>query len=364
MGRALGTAGLGAALTLAAALFATPSLYVPGLALSGLALVSLGWVSAAASGAGLERRGGPARILEGEEHRLELRPRAGPVPPPGGELRAPWLRRPLPTPPLRPRAVVQTMRFERRGRYPLGGASWILRDPLGLCTRSVSAGDKGELLVLPRIEPVHFSAPAAGRRGAGLGSASAGRAVRAHDAAGDFEVDGLRPYREGAPASRIHWPSFARSGELHERRLAAGGGRLPLLVLDAVRPLDPEALDRAVRATASLALHLAERGGCEVLLPGSRGPVQLDERLRTWPTLHGELAQIQPDEPTPLSQRTRGAVIWVSAAAPQHALRRLRALGGGPHHLVAPSPPPGARVVFTVAGCAGIGVAAAAQEAA
>lgn len=366
MGRALGTAGLGATLVLTAALFASPSLYVPGIALVGLALLSLSWVSAAAAGARLERRGGPDRVVEGEEYTLELRTHPGRVAPPGGELRDPLLERPLRTPPLRPGRVVRRLRFERRGRYPLAGASWTLRDPLGLCARTLTAGERGEVLVLPRVEALRFSSAGGGSRGAGLVGASAARAARPQSAAGDFEIDGLRPYREGTPASRIHWPSFARSGELHERRLAAGGGRRALVVLDAQRPLDADALDRAVRAAASLALHLAERGGCAVLLPGSRGPVELDERLRSWPALHAAFALVAAGEATPLVARPRGAVVWVSGGAAQEALRRLRALGGGPHHLVAPAPPPGAAVTFTVAGCAGIrvGAAARAQEAA
>ena len=94
--------------------------------------------------------------------------------------------------------------------------------------------------------------------------------------AAEFEVDGLRPYREGSPASRIHWPALARSGEMHERRMVAGAEATPLVVLDAELPDDQEALDRAVRAAASLCVHLAPGSGCSVLLPGSHG------RRRCW----------------------------------------------------------------------------------
>ena len=86
--------------------------------------------------------------------------------------------------------------------------------------------------------------------------------------AAELDLEGLRPYRQGTPASRIHWPAVARSGEMLERRLSADGDTAPLVVLDASRTPTEEALDHAVRAAASLCLHLARRGGCALLLPG------------------------------------------------------------------------------------------------
>ena len=145
---------------------------------------------------------------------------------------------------------------------------------------------------LPRIEPVDVVGPAS-IDGDGAGTANAGEegAASIREArAVEFEVDGLRPYRHGSPASRIHWPAVARSGEMHERRIVAGAEATPLVALDAEHPASEEALDRAVRAAASLCVHLASRTGCAVLLPGSHGPTMLDARLRSWPTLHARFA--------------------------------------------------------------------------
>ena len=50
---------------------------------------------------------------------------------------------------------------------------------------------------------------------------------------GATEVDGLRPYRQGTPASRIHWPALARGAGLLERRLRADTDSRPLVVVDA-----------------------------------------------------------------------------------------------------------------------------------
>ena len=148
--------------------------------------------------------------------------------------------------------------------------------------RAVESADPGELLVLPRIEPVVAAGGGAGgTRASVLAGLESGTAVSQVDArAIELEVDGLRAYRDGSPASRIHWPAFARTGELIERRLVAGADAAPLVVLDATRPESPEALDAAVRAAGSLCWHLARRGGCGMLLPDDRRPTEVESDLR------------------------------------------------------------------------------------
>ena len=78
------------------------------------------------------------------------------------------------------------------------------------------------------------------------------------------DLDGLRPYRPGTPASRIHWPAVARGAGLIERRLQADGDARPLVVLDARTPASAgragvDLLDAAVRAAASLVLEFSAR---------------------------------------------------------------------------------------------------------
>src|SRR5204863_6364917 len=81
---------------------------------------------------------------------------------------------------------------------------------------------------------------------------------------GASEVDSLRPHRSGMPASRIHWPTVARSGVLMERRLVTDADERPLIVVDPRAAVSSEALDTAVRAAASLCAPLARQGGCAV----------------------------------------------------------------------------------------------------
>src|SRR5437588_781558 len=79
---------------------------------------------------------------------------------------------------------------------------------------------------IPRTEPVRAL------RGDPAGPLSAGGSPSPEPLAA-IEVDGLRSYRVGTPASRIHWPALARGAGLLERRLQAEGGLAPLVVIDA-----------------------------------------------------------------------------------------------------------------------------------
>ena len=160
----------------------------------------------------------------------------------------------------------------------------MVRDPLGLAAHARDrrrAGD--EVLVLPRVEPVR----APGR--ATAAAPTSGRGLRA--AGAEAELDGLRVHRPGAPASRIAWQVYARSGELHERSLRAGGDSRPLVVLDlsrherrggrrrrgARRRLAGRAPRRARRLRAAAA---RASGGRWRSTPGLRG----------WPHAHARLA--------------------------------------------------------------------------
>ena len=74
---------------------------------------------------------------------------------------------------------------------------------------------------------------------AGGGDATPAHARASLLAAAETEIDGLRPWREGSPASRIHWQSLARGAGLMERKLISEADSRPLVVIDprgAARP--------------------------------------------------------------------------------------------------------------------------------
>ena len=216
--------------------------------------------------------------------------------------------------------------MRRRGRTVLDGGTWTIRDPLGLHSRRVAAAPAGELLVLPRIEPVEVGNAAVAGLGAGPATAGDDSAASIREArAVEFEIDGLRPYREGSPASRIHWPAVARSGEMYERRMAAGAEAVPLVVLDAEYPDDEDSLDRAVRAAGSLYVHLAPATGA-VLLPGHQNPTALDSGCAPGPRSTRGSPWLPP-APGPRARRgsaTEQACSWVSRRPARAWAWRLR----------------------------------------
>ena len=221
---------------------------------------------------------------------------------PAGLIEDPLLPAPAPIQPGRRVAhVVIDARFARRGRKRLAEPSVIVRDPFGLATpRRRRAAARRRLLVLPRIgqgpsrPPARATAPAS-PRGGGRPSVAA-----------EVDLDGLRPHRPGAPASRMYWPAFARTGELMERRMRADTDTRPLVVLDPRGAADDAALDAAVRAAASLAVHLAREGGCALLLPGDRRPTALEPTLAAWEHAHARLAVVDR-RARPEPRRPRGA---------------------------------------------------------
>ena len=347
MSRAFLAALFGLLLTLTAAAFDSPSLYVPGVAFLLLGAGSAVWVALAARGAGLSRRLDARTVEEEQPLPVHLELRRGVLPPPGGEVVEPLLDHPLPALGAGARRVRIEVRFGRRGRRWLEPTRLCIHDPLGLAERNLYA-DPVELLVLPRIET-----PTAGgeRTSGGHGIQTDGSALAVQGA--ELELDSLRPYREGAPASRIHWPTVARSGTMMERRLVADADSRPLVVLDTRRPASEEALDAAVRAAASLTVHLARSGGCSLLLPGDRRPVEIDPELRSWPQQHVRLALIQAADSVPFAGRLErlGAILWVTAMAAAAAPPGLTRAAAAARYLVTPEPIEGRPAAFAVAGC-------------
>ena len=338
--RAIAVALSGCALVLVAFVFDASPLFVPGVA---LLLSSPGAASVcgrAARGADAQRVLSAERVVEEQPLEASIEVRRGRLGLPGAEVIDPFtgsrldLAGPLSTLRGDRRASVRVVtHFSRRGLHSLARLPRRFRSARARPAQTPRAPAPAQkLLVLPRTEPVRWLTSAGGRRfdqPDGHASSEAQAAV---------DMDGLRPYRPGTPASRIHWPAVARGAGLIERRLQADGDSRPLIVLDA-RNADPDAppelLDAAVRAAASLALDLARRGGCGLLLPGEQRATAIDRELLRWPAAHARLAMVAWDPPTqarapnlgPAAGRL-GATIYV-AAAPRPASGPSSRLRGG-----------------------------------
>lgn len=348
------TFALGLLLALTAGTFDAEPLWIPGVAFLVLSAGAAMWVAVGARGLRVVRTVDRRTVSEEDVVVVELTVRAvGGLALPTGLVDDPLLDAPAPLAAGRRRTTLRiNARFARRGRKVLAPPRVVVRDPFGLATREVVArAPAEEVLVLPRVEPVVATTSA--DEDGGL----APRAGRPHMAA-EIELDGLRPYRPGAPASRIAWQVWARSGELVERRLRADSDTRPMVVLDPRGAAQEEDLDAAVRATASLAVALARAGGCALLLPGDRRPVDLDPSLSGWDRAHVKLALLGTERPVAaphtagLSAR-RGAIVYVSARVLGRPPRGLSSASGGARLLVVPGELRGRRPQFTVAGCAG-----------
>ncbi len=351
MRRARALALGGAFLCLAGALFGTPALYVPGIAALLGATIAPAWVWAASRGAVVTLTGGVGSVGEGESVELTVTVRRGLVPFPGGVL--------VPAPGSEPIALPVRRRVvrarisavaPRRGLQTLGPARLLIADPLGISTCELASSEH-ELLVLPRVYPL----------GAGVLRRLGGRSQlrSAHELTP--ELDSLGRYVPGMPATRIHWPTVARTGTLMGRILSTQADPRAVVVIDARRPTSEQALDQALRATASLCVYLARRGGCALLLPGDREPKLIDPEMRGWPALHARLALLSSGGAVCLGRHLQSGrtVLYVTAAATGPAVLAGRVWRIGPHPL------PGVGVSFMVAGCAGqIAGGAAMQRAA
>ncbi len=344
------TAALGAVLLLVAAAFDAEPLFPGGAAFLLLGGFSAAWVLVGAAGIDAERSVGARTVLEGTAVDVRVKVLAGwigrlPTGVVDDELLAEPapLRFGAPSTALRIRAI-----FDRRGRRVLGPTRVVVRDPTGLAERTLRVGEPVEVLVLPRVLPV--TAPTGEGEPGTVGS----RAGRPQVAA-EVELDGLRPLRPGAPASRIHWSAWARTGEWLERRLRADADSRALVVLDPRGADSDEDLDAAVRAAGSLCHHLARQGGCAVLLPGDRRPTSLDPSLAGWSRLHVRLALVTGDQNPSVAGLAgrRGPVIYVAAKATARPPRALAHAVGGGRVLVVPGTIPGRRASFAVAGCTG-----------
>jgi len=351
MRRALATAMLALGFGLAAALLDAEPLWVPAATLLLVAAGSAAWVGFGARGVRITRTIGARRVMEDEPVTIVLDVRAGRLGLPPSRVTDPLMPAPVA---LRGGTgggrVRIEVRFGRRGRRVLALPRVLVADPLGLATREVSArpsplGD--ELLVLPRIEPV-VAAP---------GGSDATRIAR-HGIPGigaEVELDGIRPLRDGTPAARIFWPAVARGAEPQERFLSSASESRPVVVLDPRGAATDEALDAAVRATASLARALAQAGGCSVLLPGDRRPVELGETLAGWPNIHARLALITSAVGPALASlaQRRGPIVFVSARMRAGMPQALGPAHGATRIIVVPGALPDRHPQFAVAGCSG-----------
>ncbi|MFL5824220.1 MAG: DUF58 domain-containing protein [Solirubrobacteraceae bacterium] len=356
MRRAAAVAIAGAALLLAAFTFDSSTLFVPAVALLVLPGLVSAWIWLAGRGAHISRTLDADRVVEDQpvEARIHL---TGWIGLPGAEIRDALSDGSIAISSSATSRRIELRvlsRFPTRGRVVLPAPRLRLGDQLGLAeTISPASPHHQELLVLPRIERIRWRGPEAR-----AGLLTPGCEI-SPEPTGISELDGLRRYRPGTPASRIHWPALAKGAGLLERRLLAEGESSPLVVLDARGSGPAELLDAAVRAAASLTAELAGREGCDLLLPGQRRALHVGRELSGWALAHARLALVEggPQSPAPvLGPRRRSAIFYVAAQPlrrppPGTVEGRGRMIMVLPRELAGVTRQP---VSFEVSGCVGV----------
>jgi uncharacterized protein (DUF58 family) len=373
--RAAVVAACGVVLCVVSFVFDAAPLFVPAVGLIALGVGTPAWVWLAARGAATARHLPAERVIEDEPVEAAIEVRRGPLGLPGAELVDPFTGSRFeltgelsPVRGDRTTSVRVSSRFARRGLHRLPAPALTVRDPLDLARAdAVSRAGSQQVLVLPRTEAVRWLGSGHSRRLRLPDGHTGSEALAAVD------LDGLRPYRKGTPASRIHWPALARGAGLIERRLQADGDARPLVVLDARTPASAgqaaiDLIDAAVRAAASLVLEFSAAGGCGLLLPGEQRPTVIDRELISWPAAYARLALVEggiASRPPVLGSAAgrAGAMIYVAASPVERLGTILGAPGGGPTVLVVPEAdlvgghPRGvrsaARPMLTVSGCQG-----------
>ena len=123
------------------------------------------------------------------------------------------------------RQIEYAVRSHLRGRHPLGPLTVVLRDPFGLTNRFAEVGATGNIVVLPRIEPL------TGGRPPGNGVGAEGEIPFMIALHGEDDQS-IREYRDGDDLRRIHWPATARTGDLMVRQEDRPARRRAMILLD------------------------------------------------------------------------------------------------------------------------------------
>lgn len=208
----------------------------------------------------------------------------------------------------------------RRGVYPVGPVSIVVRDPLGIARSARELGATGRITVYPRVAALGGLLDLGGGNRFDAGREQAGRA------GAGLEFMGTREYRPGDALRFIHWPSSARAGRLVTMEMEDLAADDVAIYIDlerrALRGLGRvSTVEYAIRIAASVATHVT-RGANRVRLY-ARGKESHDVPAGTGEThlarIFEALAVARADGGTPLerllretaSDLTRGATAVV-----------------------------------------------------
>lgn len=254
-GAALGIVGLGRVI-------GSPELYAIGAACAMLLVACGTWVATRPIDVAVARRVRPGRVHVDNPCSVDIEvrnqgSRTTPVvrlrDPVSGTTGADLLLAPIPR--RRASQVAYRLPTSRRGLVAVGPMSLEVVDPFGLTRASTPAAPKVEITVLPRVDDIP---PLPRSLGPDLnGGSQTGSLGRSGE---DFAA--LRSYVIGDDLRRVHWPSSARTDDdlLVRQDDVPWQGRVCVVLDLRQEAQDPETLERAVSATASILRAHLRRG--------------------------------------------------------------------------------------------------------
>ncbi|HSV38620.1 MAG TPA: DUF58 domain-containing protein [Nocardioidaceae bacterium] len=256
----------------AAALLCAIGLGYPALTRVGALMLALPFVTAFFVGRGRYRLGlvrtlSPSQVVAGQQARVQLDLSNDGRMPTGLLLLEEQIPYVLGT---RPRFVVNRMgprwkrtveyavRSDVRGKFVVGPMTVRLSDPFGLVELDRTFVATSSLVVTPKVTPL----PPIPLSGAWTG---AGDNRPRSFSSGSAEDVTVREYRQGDELRRVHWRSSAKAGELMVRREEQPWQSRATLVIDNRKAAHrgtgaASSLEHAVALTASIAVHLVQRG--------------------------------------------------------------------------------------------------------
>ena len=182
-----------------------------------------------------------------------------------------------------------------RGRFALGPVQVSVSDPLGLFRVVRDVGAQAELLVYPRPTRLVGLRLDAELRGASSGTAEVSRS------GSSTNFYGLREYRPGEPARRIHWRASARRDRLVVTEYEAPTHEALTVFLDLDRRTlrgtgRGSTVEQAIRLAAAIGCYGLERGHAVRLVADDGAPRVLEARSGPAQRLAllDLLAQVQP----------------------------------------------------------------------
>ena len=162
--------------------------------------------------------------------------------------------------PGREAVVVTRASFLARGEHHLDPFDAAALVPLGLAVGPRRTSDGVRFLVVPKIARVG-ALSLRHRRPDHAGEVTVRRA------AGDSEIEGVRPYRPGDPLKHLHAPTWARTGVPHVRTYAAESSvRTGLAVLVDGDVASERAKEAAISIAAGVAASLSSTDGIDLLV--------------------------------------------------------------------------------------------------